>query len=136
MNIFKKIKLFKEYKTQVLENAEFFEKKYALEYNNWYELYTTITLKDAPEDLIKSYGTDSLIQTEVKKYIKNFRTDLQTLNLEEFFNVYEIKKINDYDYGITFGFSLINNRKLILIKIFLYYILPIILGISGILILI
>lgn len=136
MNIFKKIKLFKEYKTQVLDNAEFFEKKYALEYNNWYELYTTITLKDAPEDLIKSYGTESLIQTEVKKYIKNFRKDLQILNLEEFFNVYEIKKINDYDYGITFGFSLINNRKIILTKIFLYYILPILLGISGILILI
>jgi len=135
MNIFKKIKLFKEYKSFVKEHSDIFFKEFGLEYNNWYELYTTISFKDAPEEIINSTGLDALVEVEIKKYIKKFSLKLEDLNLYEFVNLYEIKKINEYNYGITFGYSLHSNKSLMIIKFLMYYIIPIIItSIIGIII--
>lgn len=134
MNIFKKIKLFKEYKKSIKEHQEIFENQFGLEYNNWYELYTTISFKDTPEELINSTGMDSIVEVEIKKYIRNFSATLENINLYEFINLYEIKKLNNYNYGITFGYSLSSNRSIIITKILMYLIPIIIATITGLII--
>ena len=77
-------------------------------------MYTTITLTDAPDDLKQKYGS-ALAEYEIKNYITLFNSSLPKLGLEELVNVYEIKKLNNDEYGIAFGFSLFNNTRMILI---------------------
>lgn len=110
IKLYKTIKLFFVYKQNIIKNKEYLLNKYGLEYNKLYELYTTIILNDAPEEMKQQYGS-ALADHEIKKYIQNFNTDLEKLDLEELVNIYEIKKINDDMYGIAFGFSEMSNRK-------------------------
>lgn len=117
MNIFKKYKLYKEYKKTVDEHMPYFNKVFQLEKNNWYELYTTISFNDVPEELVKKFGYDAVVDTEIKNYIKKFRSYLDDMNLYELYNLYEIKQLNEREFGITFGYSLMNSRSLILSKL-------------------
>lgn len=120
--LFKAYNFFKIYKKNILKNETYLFNKYGLEINLWYELYTTIDLTDAPEDLIKNYGS-ALAEIEIKKYIKSIKNDSEKLELEELIDVYEIKKINNFNYGIAFGYKLMNNRTLIISKLITYTIL-------------
>lgn len=128
--LFKSFRFFNVYKKNILKNETYLSEKYGLEFNTWFELYTTIDLSDAPQNLIDQYGS-ALAEHEIKKYINSFNNDLPKLELEELVNLYEIKKINDLLYGVAFGYSLMNNRKLLSIKM-LTFILLCITTIGGI----
>lgn len=112
IKLFRTINLYFQYRKNIKINKEFLFNKYGLEYNGIYELYTTIVLTDAPEEMKQQYGS-ALADYEIKKYIKNFNNDLPKMDLEELVNIYEIKKINDDLYGIAFGFSLMSNKRMI-----------------------
>ena len=118
MNIFKRIKLYKIYKESIDENIEHFQNNFKLERNNWDELYTTITFIEAPRELVEKMGEYTIVEKEIKEYIIKFYGYLDLMNLNELYNVYDIKKLNETDYGITFGYSLMNNRQIILTKFF------------------
>ncbi len=126
----KSFRFFNVYKKNILKHETYLLEKYGLELNTWFELYTTIDLSEAPDNMVEQYGT-ALAEHEIKKYINAFNNDLPKLELEELVNLYEIKKINDSLYGIAFGYSLMNNRKLLSIK-FSAFILLCITTISGI----
>lgn len=112
IKLYRYIKFFSIYRKNIINNKKYLLDKYGLEYNRLYELYTTIILTDAPDEMKQQYGS-ALAEHEIKKYISEFNYDLPKLELEELVNVYEIKKLDNPDYyGITFGFSLISNRKL------------------------
>jgi len=114
--LFNYLKFFRIYKSNVSKHEKYLNDKYNLDLNIWYELSTTLTLIDAPEDLIKEYGPIALAQAEVNKYIKAVLDESSDLDLNELIKTYEVKKLSPYNYGITFGFSLVKNRKFILIK--------------------
>lgn len=113
MRLFKNLKLFFQYRKAIINNREYLLEKHGLEYNLFYELYTTIVLTDAPKELKEQYGA-ALYEHEIKKYRLNFAQDCEKLDLYELIKIYEIKKISDDVFGIAFGFSLIKNRTLIL----------------------
>jgi len=113
IKFFKNRKFFRIYKKTILENKEYLFEKYGLEINFWYELYATINLTDAPDELKQKYGS-SLAEYEIKKYIKSFDNDIIKLELDELIKRTEIKKIDNDNYGIAFGFSLLPNKKLII----------------------
>ena len=113
IKFFKNRKFFRIYKKTILENKDYLFEKYGLEINFWYELYATINLTDAPDELKQKYGS-SLSEYEIKKYIKSFNKDIIKLELEELIKRDEIKKIDNDNYGIAFNFSLASNKKIII----------------------
>lgn len=114
IKLYRTVKLFFHYRKMLKNNREYLANKYSLDYNRLYELYTTIILTDAPDEMKQKYGK-ALADFEIKKYITNFNKDLPKMELEELVNIYEIKKINDDLYGIAFGFALMSNRKMYLL---------------------
>lgn len=100
------------YKRQIKKNKKYLETNYGLNIDSIYRLWTVIDLSSVPEEVEKKTGLDAVIETELKKYIYKFNKDLGFLELNDLINVYEIKKINDYMYGVTFGYSLYNNLLL------------------------
>ena len=119
--IFHIIKFFFIYRKNVLKNRQYLKTKYGLNIDRVNRLWTTISLTDAPQELKEKYG-EALGEFEVKKYINNFNKDLAKIELDELVNVYPpIEQIDKYNYGITFGYSLMNN------VIFYFYALLIIL---------
>jgi len=116
IKLFRTIKLYFQYRTNIKINEEFLFSKYGLERNGIYELFTTIVLNDAPDEMKQQYGS-ALADHEIKKYINNFNNDLPKMDLEELVNIYEIKKINEDLYGITFGYSLMSNKRMIALLI-------------------
>lgn len=119
----KTLKLFKEYKKAVKDNEKYLSDKYDFIINNWYEFYTTLTLIEAPEEMKTKFGIDALAEKEISTFINKITIDLEKLDLEELVNIYEVKRLNKFEFGITFGFrspiKLLNNRRIILLKLLL-----------------
>ena len=116
IKLYRAIKFFFVYRKNILKNRKYLEDKYGFNINLLYEIYTTIVLTDAPADLKEKYGK-SLVELELKKFIALVNADLPKLELEELVNIYEIKKIDNDNWGIAFGYSLANNTQIILIML-------------------
>lgn len=113
IKFFRSIRLFFDYRRNVIKNKLYLNEKFGLEVSWIYEMYTTVTLADAPEDMKQKYGS-ALAEYEIKKYISAVNANLAKLGLEELVNVYEIKRLNNDEYGIAFGYALFNNARLLL----------------------
>jgi len=113
IKLYRAIKFFFVYRKNILKNRIYLEEKYGFNINLLYEMYTTITLTDAPKDLKEKYGK-SFVELELKKFIALVNSDLPKLELDELVNIYEIKKIDNDNWGIAFGYALANNTRLIL----------------------
>jgi len=120
MTIFQKIKLYKEYKQFLKKEEIVLKENFALDRNLLNELYVTLILTDVPEEVRLKYDIATVAEVEIKKYISGFNKYLEQNNITELVNVYEIKKIKDDLYGITFGFSLLNNRRYFLFKLSIF----------------
>lgn len=112
IKLYRIIKFFLIYRKNILKNRKYLEDKYGFNINLLLEIYTTITLADAPDELKQKYGK-ALAENELKKFIALVNADLPKLELDELVNVYEIKRIDDDNWGIAFGYALANNRILI-----------------------
>lgn len=112
IKLYRTIKFFLVYRRNILKNRTYLSEKFGLNISWIYEMYTTISLIDAPRELKEKYGA-ALPEFEIRNYIKSFNASLPKLELEELVNVYEIKKLNNTDYGVAFGYSLANNSKII-----------------------
>lgn len=115
MRLYRIIKFFFVYRKNILKNGTYLQEKYGFNINFWCEIYTTLTLADAPKELKDKYGK-ALVEVELKKFIALINNDLPKLELDELMNVYEIKRLDDDNWGIAFGYALANNRKLITIS--------------------
>jgi len=62
------------------------------------------------DDDVKKYGVE-LTQTNIKKYISDTDKVFKTLGLNELIGVYDIQKIDETNYLIVFGYSLMNTKK-------------------------
>jgi hypothetical protein len=114
LKAYRTIKFFNTYRKNVLKHRDYLKNKYALNIDRAYRLWTTIVLADAPAELKEKLGR-AFVETELKKYVQSFNKDLPKLELDELVNVYEIVRIDDDNYGVTFGFSLYNNVKFLVI---------------------
>lgn len=107
-----KLKLFFIYCKKLNKAKKYLTDKYGFQYNLLYEFYTVLNLVDIPDTVQQQYG-NAFAQVEIKKFIKLINDDLPKLDLTELVNVYEVKKLDEYNYGIAFGYSLISNKKII-----------------------
>jgi len=128
MKLYRIIKFFFIYRKNILKNGAYLQEKYGFNMNFWCEIYTTLTLVDAPKDIKDKFGK-AFIEIELKKFIALINKDLPKLELDELMNVYEIKRIDDDNWGIAFGYALANNRKLIITLILILISIITILGI-------
>lgn len=116
LKIYRIIKLFFLYRKQLLKNRKYLADKYGFEMNLFLEFYTTIILVDMPKELKDKFGSTA-VDMEIKKFVKLVMDDLDKLELNELVKPYEIKKIDNDNYGIAFGYSFVNNKKIILLLI-------------------
>lgn len=114
--LFRLFKNYKDYKISIRKHEEYLFNEYGLERNNFNELITTITLIDAPQDLIDKFGIQTLLKKNITEFFEKLDNDVEKLDLQELITLYEVKQLNEYDYGITVGFKQINSRKLFWIK--------------------
>ena len=114
VSLFKKIKLFREFKNLVDICKDELQSKFNIRVDNSYRLYTVLNI---PEELIgEAY---SLKKSDIDKISENFTREftlglskfLDTKSLTELYSVYEIKKVDKYSYLIVLGYSLFKSNK-------------------------
>ena len=131
-SIFKKIKLFRDYRNIIEENKSELSTKFNIRIDSAKRMYTVLNI---PEELIgEAYSLiksdiDRISENYVRQYSNELSNFLNSKNLSELFDFYEIKKVGKFSYLIVFGFSLFKSQKYYNI---LYYIITPILALSTI----
>ena len=114
VSLFKKIKLFREFKKKINSNREYLRDKFNIRIDRSSRLYTVINI---PETLIGD--AYSLRKSDIDAISKNFTTEytsslssyLESQGLTEMYKVYEVKKVDKFSYLLVFGFSLFQSDK-------------------------
>ena len=126
MNIFKKIRLFDEYKKIIKSKRVDLEGSFNLRIDRAQRLYTVLNI---PEELfgepynIRKSDIDTISQTYIKEYVTRLSTYLNSIGLTELYDFYEpIKKVDKYSYLFIMGFKPMNSTNYN--KIIYYRILP------------
>lgn len=113
VKLYRTLKFFFIYRKNLVKNFKFLEDKYGFNMNLFYEFYTVLTLSDAPKELKEKYGK-AFIETEYKKFISMLNSDLSKLELDELVKPFEIKKIDNDNYGVAFRYSLASNKTIMI----------------------
>ncbi len=114
VSLFKKLKLFNSYKKIIELNKSELNTKFGIRVDNAKRLYTVLNI---PEELIgeaysmKKSDIDRISENYVKQYSSELSNFLNSKDLGELFDFYEIKKVDKYSYLIVFGFSLFKSSK-------------------------
>jgi len=107
VSFYKKIKFFFKYRSIIKSNKELLANPNVGLKIDWINrLYTVLNM----DDDVKKYGVE-LTQTNIKKYISDTDKVFKTLGLNELIGVYDIQKIDETNYLIVFGYSLMNTKK-------------------------
>jgi len=115
MNIFQKIKLFREYKKTIRSNESTLEQDYNIRIDRASRLYTVLNIPQElygePYNLRKS-DIDTISQTYIKEYVSRVSSYLNSMGLNELYDFYEnVKKVDKYSYLIVLGFKPLNSVK-------------------------
>jgi hypothetical protein len=131
VSFFKKISLYNFWRKSLSTRKSELLDNFNARVDSSYRIYTVINIPSAlieePYNLRKS-DIDLLAQTYIKEYSSKLSQYLNTLNLMELYDYYEVTKVDKYSYLIVFGFSLFKSH------IFLRNLLLTGIGISTILI--
>jgi len=111
MNIFKRIKLYYEYKKLLKDNIEDLQSKYSFRVDNINRIYTVIHI---PDD-IKVYGPEhieALTEEWLKKWLIRLDTYLVNIHLKEFLNRDTLTKIDDQNFLLVLRYKYLNLEKI------------------------
>lgn len=127
MNIFKKIKLFKNFKKVLANNKVDLEANYNIRIDRANRMYTVLNIPEElygePYNLRKS-DIDKISETYIREYISMLSNFLNDKGLSELYDFYEpVKKLDKYSYLIILGFKPFNSVKYF--SRLYYWILPI-----------
>jgi hypothetical protein len=116
ISLYRKIKLFKQFKKTINENQVELQTKFNLRIDAAQRMYTVLNI--SPESIgeafaLKKTDVDRISETYIKEYSNELAKYLDTKGLNELYDFYDIKKITDakYSYLIVFGFSLFRSNK-------------------------
>jgi hypothetical protein len=109
ISLFKKIKLFRQYKKIVKTLREELWSDFAARIDNAYRIYTVLNIN--PEDIGEAYDLkksdiDRISEGYLKEYSKDISNYLNSKGLKELYGYYEIKKVTKYSYLVVIGFTL------------------------------
>ena len=127
MNIFKKIKLFHNYKKIISLSKVQLEANFNIRVDRASRIYTVLNIPDElygePYNLRKG-DIDKISETYIREYIGKLSEYLNEKGLSEFYDFYEpVKKVDKYSYLIILGFKPFNSVKYY--TFFYYRLLPI-----------
>lgn len=114
ISLTKKIKLFWEYKKYINSCKIDLEKQFNIRVDRSYRLYTVLNI---PETIIgeayslRKSDIDKISENFTREYTSGLSKFLDSKNLSELYEVYEIRKVDKYSYLLVFGFSLFKSNK-------------------------
>lgn len=107
VSLFKKIRLYRQYIKALKKNKDKLrDSKINLRVDRIHRLYTVINM---PED-VKTYGTN-LTEKYIKEYIQRVDPIFTEMGMGELIGILKMDKIDETNYLIVFGFSLMNTAK-------------------------
>ena len=113
ISFFKKVSLFRFWSKTVKSKREEILQNFNTRVDTSSRLYTVInippTLIEEPYNLRKS-DIDNLARSSVTEYSSKISTYLNSLDLLELYDYYEVKKVDKYSYLVVFGFSLFKSH--------------------------
>jgi hypothetical protein len=113
MNIFKKIRLYREYKSAIKSNRVRLESDFGIRIDRANRIYTVLNVPEEsfgePYNLRKS-DIDTISERFIREYVSKLSTFLNEIGLSELYDFYEpIKKVDKYSYLIIFGYKPFNS---------------------------
>jgi hypothetical protein len=113
MNIFKKIRLYRAYKSSIKENRVRLESDFGIRIDRANRIYTVLNVPEEsfgePYNLRKG-DIDIISERFIREYVSKLSTFLSEIGLSELYDFYEpIKKVDKYSYLIIFGYKPFNS---------------------------
>lgn len=112
ISIYKKIKIFRDFKKVLRLNKTELEQVFGARIDNAYRIYNVLNIPSEvigePYNLRKS-DIDKVAETSIREYSIKISEYLDSKGLKEMYDFYEVKKVDKYSYLIVLGFSLPNN---------------------------
>lgn len=114
MNIFKKIKIYRQYRNSLSKIERELSAQFNVRIDNVGRLYTVLNI---PEEIfeepynIRKSDIDTIAQNYIKDYSSKLSTFLNKNDLIELYDFYSIEKVEKYSYLLILGFSLMNTEK-------------------------
>ena len=108
ISLLKKIKLFSRFKKTIKINSVELENKFNLRIDSANRLYTVINV---PPELIgeayniKKSDIDRIADNFIREYSKELAVFLNSKDLNELYEFYDLKKVDKYSYLVVVGFS-------------------------------
>ena len=108
ISLVKKIKLFSQFKKSIKTNSVELENKFNLRIDSANRLYTVINV---PPELIgeayniKKSDIDRIADNFIREYSKELAVYLNSKELSELYEFYDLKKVDKYSYLVVVGFS-------------------------------
>lgn len=108
ISLLKKIKLFSQFKKAINANSVELENKFNLRIDSANRLYTVINV---PPELIgeaynlKKTDIDRIADNFIREYSKELAVFLNSKDLNELYEFYDLKKVDKYSYLVVVGFS-------------------------------
>jgi hypothetical protein len=109
----KKVSLFRFWSKTIKSKKEDLMEKFNTRIDGSNRLYTVINL---PAELIEEHynlrksDIDTLARNYITEYSTNISSYLNSFNLMELYEYYEVKKVAKYSYLVVFGFSLFKSH--------------------------
>ncbi|CAG7579885.1 MAG: hypothetical protein SLAVMIC_00143 [uncultured marine phage] len=108
ISLYKRLKLYNQYRKIIRDNRDKFASvNINLRVDRVNRLYTVLNM----DDDVKTYGT-SLTEKYIKEYITSVDSIFAQMGLSELVGILEITKLDETNYLIVFGFSLMDTAKL------------------------
>ena len=112
ISLYKKIKIFREFKKVLRLNKTELEQVFGARIDNAYRIYNVLNIPSEvvgePYNLRKS-DIDKVAETSIREYSTKLSDYLDSKGLKEMYDFYEIKKVDKYSYLVVLGFSLPND---------------------------
>lgn len=114
ISFIKKVRLFLLYRKTIRQVENELKRNFNLRIDNASRLYTIFTI---PMDVIEEpYNIrradfDALVQNFIKSYTNDLSKFLNSKGLNELYDIYEMEKIDSYNYLLVYGYSLFKSDR-------------------------
>ena len=113
MNIIKKIRLYRDFKSAIKKNRVRLESDFGIRIDRANRLYTVLNVPEEsfgePYNLRKA-DIDIISERFIRDYVSNLSSFLNGIGIAELYDFYEpIKKVDKYSYLIVFGYKPFNS---------------------------
>lgn len=114
ISFLKKVKLFLTYRKELRKSSKELLEAFNARVDGASRIYTVLNIK--PELIEEPYNLrkediDKLAKNYIREYSNELSKFLNSKNLMELYDFYEVKKVEKYSYLLVFGFSLFDSAK-------------------------